>query len=286
MVVTSQDRAALLVDGTPIPPGTFLVGDQAFNVDIFDATGAPITQFAGPITLMFQIDPPPANPSQTSVRFFDTVQGEWVAVVATVSATGKVTIVIDHLTVFAVFETPAVNVAFGPGLSPVTFAGASGTSVADFVASFRVAVAEVWRFDAATQGYQVFRPTGPVFANTLSTLTNRDTLFVRLESGAFTNVVLNDVIPALSGTRAVTLRPGFTLVSFGVADGTSIEALLDGSGLTRAFRWDPVSQVWDTFFGGQPAFLSSFSTINRLDAVFIFNGSGVPVTLTVPDVDG
>ena len=282
VLVTAQDANQLAADGTPIPPGTFLVGGQAFTVTITDAAGNPVTDFAAPITLMFQVDPP-ATPGVLRVAFFDTDVGEWVLIPAMISATGKVTIEIDHLTLFAVFQAPGIEVTLGAGFTAVTFAGATGAAVADFAATLSDDVEAILRFDAATQRYQVFRPAGPAFVDTLATLTNRDALLVQRSAGASVDVVLSDLLPSLSGERAVALVPGFTSISFTGQDGAAIDELLDGTGVTRAFRWDAASQRWQAFFVGEPTFLNGFATVDRFDLLFLFNPLGEAIELSLPD---
>jgi len=51
-------------------------------------------------------------------------------------------------------------------------------------------------------------------------------------------------------------------------------------GVNAVFRFDSREQQYDTFFRGQPPFLSTFSSANRLDGLFIRNTSADAVTLS------
>lgn len=70
--------------------------------------------------------------------------------------------------------------ALASGMTVIAFLGPDGTSVADAgaLAISSNSIATIYRFDARTQTYEVYRSAGPVFANTLATLNRFDVLFV------------------------------------------------------------------------------------------------------------
>jgi len=55
-------------------------------------------------------------------------------------------------------------------------------------------------------------------------------------------------------------------------------------GIATIFTWDAGAQAWLGFFPGQPAFLSAFNSLNRLDVVFIRNALAEAVPLALPEL--
>ena len=77
--------------------------------------------------------------------------------------------------------------------------------------------------------------------------------------------------------------PGLNFVTFNGPGGTDIgELLAQSTSITRAFRF--ADGDWQSFFPGQPTFLNQFTTLNRLDAIFIFNASARGTVIVVPEV--
>ena len=76
--------------------------------------------------------------------------------------------------------------------------------------------------------------------------------------------------------------PGFTFLGFTGADGTVLADLLGAlpPGVNAVFRFDSGDQRYDTFRRNRPPFLSTFSTANRLDGLFILNEGPTTVALT------
>ncbi len=59
-------------------------------------------------------------------------------------------------------------------------------------------------------------------------------------------------------------------MAYNGADNRDVQDLLGNAGIEAAFLFDAPSQTYRTFFFGRPAFLSDFTVIDRLDAVFLF----------------
>ena len=270
-----------MANGTPQPPGTFLVGGMAFNITISGEDGSAITDFSQPITIVLQIDLAGRAPGDLAVSFFNTTSGEWETIQAMIAADGTVTIVIDHLTLFAIFEVGSVRQPFAAGFSAITFIGPSGTDAGAFAASLGADVGALWRWDAAAQDWEGFFPDAPAALSTLATLRPRDVLFVRSSaSGTYTSA---DLLPE-DANRTATLVPGFTFVSFNGADGTAIADLLAGNpAFAVAFLFDAAAQGWLGFYPAQP-FLNGFTTLDRLAGVFVLNDSNSSVDITLPEI--
>ena len=76
---------------------------------------------------------------------------------------------------------------------------------------------------------------------------------------------------ALRLVDAAPLAPGWTFVPFTGGDGTTLESLLANHewAVTRAFRFDSPSQVWQSFTPGGLAFLNQFTTVDKLTGLLI-----------------
>ena len=111
-------------------------------------------------------------------------------------------------------------------------------------------------------------------------LQQRDALFVLLASG--TTYSTTDLLPAPSA-RSLTVVPGISFVTFNGPDGTDVGALLaQSASLMRAFHF--AAGNWQGFLAGDPVFLNKFSTLNHLDAFFIFNASRQDVVTELAEV--
>ena len=129
----------------------------------------------------------------------------------------------------------------------------------------------IFRFDAATQTWQVHRPGVTVPGlNTLLTVRPRDVLFVRLPAGTSGAWAWPNLLPA--GPVTVELWPGFTFLGFTGAE-TALDDLFAGlgAGVSAAFRFDAAAQRYDTYRRGRGAFLSSFTSVDPFQGLFVVN---------------
>ena len=55
---------------------------------------------------------------------------------------------------------------------------------------------------------------------------------------------------------------------------------------TAAFLFDADSQSWAGFFPGQPALLTGFTVVERLDTLFILNPTVETFDVELPEVSG
>ena len=104
-----------LTDAVAAPQGTVIVAGQAYDIDITDDQGNALTQFSPPLTLTFTVDPLVTDPADVVVFLYDAATGEWVLVdpsLVTASVDGTITVIIDHLTLLALFvdtEAPVLT---------------------------------------------------------------------------------------------------------------------------------------------------------------------------------
>jgi hypothetical protein len=107
--------------------------------------------------------------------------------------------------------------------------------------------------------------------NTLSTLSQRDVLAVRMAAGAVAPFIDTDIVPGPSGARTVALRPG--LNAFGMTSVASISAadLFGGAleGVETVLRYEPATQEWLVWIPGAPASVNTLTRLDRLDVVFV-----------------
>ncbi len=202
------DATAISVSATPVstadlpavpPSGTILVGGQALEINIVDQDGAALTEFDPPVQIAVQVDLTLVEAEGLSVFSYDPETGTYVQIPATVDAEGVVRFDTAHLSLFTVLELPTVDRSLSAGWNVVVFTGPSGTTPAAFAEQL-AGVESLFRWDAASQSWEVFRPDGPTFANTLQVLEQRDPLFVRV-NGASTLTTM-DLLPG-SGVSAL-----------------------------------------------------------------------------------
>ena len=174
-----------------------------------------------------------------------------------------------------------VTFALVGGFNAIVFPGADATPIEEVAAAMGPSLEAVFRFDAATQTWLVHRPDVVVPGlNTLLTVNQQDVLVVRLPAGAAA-VSLTWADALAAGPVSVELPPGFTFVGYTGGAGTALADLLAAlpAEVSAAFRYDATTQGYDVFRRGEPAFLSTVTTVDRLDGLFILNGSGGTVTL-------
>ena len=130
------------------------------------------------------------------------------------------------------------------------------------------ALIAILRFDPDQDTGLIFRSDAPI--PQLNTLSQGDALFLRLTAAA--TLTLPNLL--LFATIDAPLGPGFTYIGFTGANATQLADLLDGlPQITAAFVFDQLSQAWRPFRPGQPAFLSSVTSVDRLTGIFLFNDS-------------
>ena len=172
-----------------------------------------------------------------------------------------------------------VTVSLVGGFNAVVFTGADGTPAEDVAAAVGPALDSILHFDAASQGWLVFRSDAPIPAlNTLSVINQRDALFRRLFPGATAAFAWPDLLPG--GAADAILQTGFTFVGYTGADGIAVNTLIANTpGITALFLFSEESQQWRANRPGQPAFLSNFFAVGRLRGLFVFNPTASPLTI-------
>ena len=177
-------------------------------------------------------------------------------------------------------QTASVTFALVGGFNAIVFTGADGTPVVEIGDAIGPDLDTIFRFDADNQIWETYRPDAPLpLLNTLNTVNQADVLFVQLADGASTTLTLLDFL--LAGPAAVDLAPGFTYVGFTGEDGTAMSDLLAGlpAGVDVVFRFNSGAQQYDTFRPRQ-LFLSTFTSTDRLDGLFIRNATDAVVALS------
>ena len=167
---------------------------------------------------------------------------------------------------------PTVTFSLIGGFNALVFPGADGTPIADVATAIGSITDAIFRFDADTQSWLVYRPEVVVPGlNTLATANQRDVLLVRLAAGGVATLTWDDALSA--EPVRVALLPGFTFVGFSGGDGTALADLLAmlPAGVDAAFRYEAPIQAYGVFRRSQPSFLSTFTSADRLDALFIRN---------------
>ena len=200
----------------------------------------------------------------------------------TVTPSCDVDIKVRELTLFALLRLPTVTWQLPAGLTSITFTGATGTTASDFAITIGGTLQNMLAFDASTQSFLAFIPGRPESFNTLSTLSQRDALFVRV--GSATQWTDTDVFPAETGIRTVVLLPGVNAIGFTGASGTDVAELLASiSGrVVSAAYFEAATQQWLTYVPGAP-FTQSLQTLGRLDVFFIRISGTSPQPLSFPD---
>ena len=158
------------------------------------------------------------------------------------------------------------------GFNAIVFPGADDTPIADLATAIGSITDAIFRFDETSQSWLVYRPDVVVPGlNTLAMANQRDVLFVRLAAGGVATLMWEDVLAA--GPVSVDLPPGFSFVGFTGADGTAVADLLAmlPAGVDAAFLFAAEDQEYDVFRRGEPSFLSTFTSADRLEALFIRN---------------
>ena len=162
------------------------------------------------------------------------------------------------------------------GWNTLVFTSAPDTDPADLAALIGPRLTSLWGYGAALQAWLVHRPGGLALTNTLGPLQTGQALFLLLSPGPAITIALPDLLAA--ERIVVSLLPAFNFVGFSGATGTSALGLLV-PGLDAAFAYGAIAQAWDGVFPGRPAFLQAFTTLDRLTALFVFNGSAAILTM-------
>ena len=183
-------------------------------------------------------------------------------------------------------EPVLVTVSLVGGFNAVVFTGADATPIAEVAEAIGPALKAVFRFDASGQRHLSYRPDAPIPAlNTLVVVNQRDVLFVLLAPGANATFTWPDLLP--DGSVTVSLPPGYTFIGYTGADGAAIGTLLAATpGVSAAFLFEILAQSWLVSRPGQPSFLSSFLTADRLSGLFILNPTAAALTLSWQQVAG
>jgi hypothetical protein len=152
------------------------------------------------------------------------------------------------------------------GFNPLTFTGATSVAAADFAAEFAAGqFVGVWRFDASSQDFKVFRLDAPAFANSLETIHPRDALLVLFLPGTSTVFERPMLAPEVQIFNVVV---GWNQIGFTGVDGTSVVDLFDSVALQSVWKFDQPTASWLAYFPGQADFLQGFDVVNSLDLLF------------------
>ncbi len=272
---------------TTVPSGTFVVAGETLDVQVKNDKGVQITEFAEPITVTAKVDPVNVDVETVAVFFFDRTIDVWVQIPATVSADGTVTWSADHLTLFSLLRLSKVTVQLNNGLNLITFTGASGTTPADVVTTLggSSVIQNLLRFEPSTQSFATFIPNAASIVNTLKSLSQRDALFVNVDSPSPVLYTSTDIVVSEDGKRTVTVVPGLNAISFTGTNETDVAAFLTplGSSVISASRFKSATQSWDTFAPGAPSFANTLKTLSRLDVIFV-NVSGATQFFEIVEV--
>lgn len=278
-----------LPEDKPIPEGTVRVGNRSYVFEATDEeTGEPVTSFAQPLTIIFQLTPQEIADvaDEIVVAFWNGT--EWIQVPTTVDPeTGQVVAVTYHFTTFTVLNVGSVTQQLVSGGNFVTFTGPTGTLTIQVEEKIGSGLESIWRLNADTQEWEVWVANGPAFANSLKSLRQRDALFLLMSEPV--DWTTTNIIPAPGGVREVVLKPGWNTIGYVGPDNLSIkEQLLQDveiAGLVEAlWVFDSQEQAWAGFFPNLPAFVSEASEVDRLDALFIVLASEEPVGLVLPEI--
>lgn len=292
VTVTPIDDIETLSASVPLPSSSVDISETtqtpifaAVEIEATDQDGQPITQFEENVTFTLRIDPAAVDIDSIRVVFFDDRQGVWVQVPSTIDATGLVEWSVDHLTLFALLRLTRITHTLLPGLNPITFTGALGTTPGAIADLIGAPLQNLLRFDETTQTFFGFVPNAPATVNTLNALAPRDALFLRVAEGETVQYSDTDIVPNDSGERRIVLTSGLNAIGFTGSDATSVGELLAalGDGLISASQFDPTTQSWRTFVPSAPALANTLTTIDRLDVLFV-RYSGPAIELVLPEV--
>lgn len=165
------------------------------------------------------------------------------------------------------------------GWNSLVFTGPDQTPAADLAARIGPRLDSLRGYGGALQTWLVHRAAGIALLNTLGPIQTGQALFVLITAGPAFSVELPDVLPA--GPVSVSLLPQWNFLGFTGADGTDILGLLAPAvpGAQVAFRFGADARAWAGFFVAGPAFLNAFTAVDRLTALFIFNGTAGILTM-------
>ena len=154
----------------------------------------------------------------------------------------------------------------------LVFTGPDETAPADLAAQIGPRLDSLWGYGAALQTWLVHRAAGIALLNTLGPIGTGQALFVLISAGPAFTVELPDVLPA--GPVSATLLPQWNFLGFTGGDGSDLRDLLAPAvpGVEVAFRFGADAQAGAGFFVAGPSFLNAFTAVNRLSALFVFNG--------------
>lgn len=166
------------------------------------AASGPVTLYQGTNTLTYSgaAGAPPqaiqdalANPSALdAIHAWDAAAQSWrswrpgvasfLNTLTSLAQNTPLVLILNSATVYegGVLAHGAGAWALASGMTVIAFLGPDGTPVADAgaLAISSNSIATIYRFDARTQTYEIYRAAGPAFANTLATLNRFDVLFV------------------------------------------------------------------------------------------------------------
>lgn len=258
---------------------------SAIDIELTDENGNPLTEFGEDITVTLLVDPAGGDLDNVVVVFFDDKLGSWIPIAATIGSNGVVEFSVNHLTLFALLRLSQVTHTLTAGLNPVTFTGPSGTLPDAVAAQIGGSLENLLTFDVTTQSFRSFVPGASSTFNTLSALSQREALFVRV-TGETVEWTETDIIPSETGLRAVAVVQGLNAIGFTGRDGTDIaEIAPSGIGIESVTRFDKTLQQWLTYVPGAPTFVNTLSSIGRLD-VFFLRYSGISGTIELPEIGG
>ncbi len=294
LAIDAIDDLRTLVDNIVLPIVAEVADDvapqratvvKAVSITISDQAGEALTRFEQALTFTIPIDVEQVDIAALAVFFFDPDLGEWVQVPSTTNDDGTITFTTLHLSLVTVVELPTVTRRFAAGLNPFVFTGATGTTARSTAEQIGEPLLGLFRFDAASQSWQAYLPDAPPWASSLQTLRQRDALFAIVRHDATVEWTATDIVPVPGGIRTVSLVPGLNPIGFTGPDGSEIAAVLRPiQGDVASVSLFDRSAGWLTYVPGAPALVNTLSTVDRLDAFYVFITAEEAVALRLPEV--
>ena len=215
----------------------------------------------------------PAHPSgfgpggQIIVSVPADAGGHWEAAAALPPGTPVTALAIDPLNNTSEFARnffPAPPILLNAGFTPAGWFAPDAAAAAAF-APLGGRLIAAFRFSAAAQQWEVYRPALPILSS-LTTLHSGDALWILLDEGARLAWPQPDEVV---GERVVPLEPGLNLVTWtgpSVAAGDALAAV--AASATTLFRWNSGISRFETLFPALPI-PGAPTLLNRHDTVWI-----------------
>ncbi len=246
--------ADITVDGGPY--------DGVTPIEVIDSASVVVTTATVTEGVWFVQVPPDAG--EIRFRIADAVSDPFPVVAGARSGDVVLTLVTPG-------EQPAERLLFlFPGANALAYTGVGGAVPEAIQAGLDnpAALDTIFQWDGASQSWLSWRPQGPAFLNTLTSLVQTAPLFLILSSPA---TYMGPLVA--HGVGAWSLAPGFTAVTFLGPDGTAVEDALarvaNPAAIQVLFRFNNAAGTYAVFRVDGPAFLNDLLTLNRFDVLFV-----------------